>query len=121
MKTTITPFGKLVRQLRIECEVGMKDMADALRVSIAQLSAVETGKRKLTDGYVENVVQFFKERDLDETNRLYQAADQSREVVTFDLRNSDPDSRELVAAFARRFPTFTDKEKERFANLLNPE
>jgi transcriptional regulator with XRE-family HTH domain len=44
----VTDFGLIVRKLRLELNLRMKDMATALDVSSAYLSAVELGNRQLT-------------------------------------------------------------------------
>ena len=41
----MTPFGDRMRKLRAERNVTLKDMAEALGVSSAYLSALEHGKR----------------------------------------------------------------------------
>lgn len=118
MANKVTPFGKLIRQLRIEGEIHMKDMAKALHVSIAQLSAVEIGKRTLTDSYVKEVIKYFNKMKLN-TGGLLDAADQSHKSVKIDLTGSDMASKQLVSSFARKFPTMSTAEKARFAKLLN--
>jgi transcriptional regulator with XRE-family HTH domain len=45
----LTPFGKKVRKLRIDVGVTLKSMADAMGVTSSYLSAIETGKRAVTD------------------------------------------------------------------------
>lgn len=117
MNIKITPFGKVVRQLRIEAEVRMVTMAEDMDVSVSYLSAVETGRRKLTDEFVEKVANYFRSKNLD-VSQIYTAAEQTKEEVIIDIRNSDDTGREVVAAFARRFPTFSDEEKENFLKLL---
>ena len=120
MKTKITPFGKLLRQLRIEGEIHMKDMAKALNVSIAQLSALETGKRKITDDYVSEVIKYFAMLKLD-TSNIQKTADQSRDAITINLSRSDATSKELISSFARRLPSLSEEDKVKFAKLLNHE
>uniref|UniRef100_UPI00146FE038 helix-turn-helix domain-containing protein n=1 Tax=Escherichia coli TaxID=562 RepID=UPI00146FE038 len=41
----MTPFGRKLRELRAERGITLKDMAAALRVTPAYLSALEHGKR----------------------------------------------------------------------------
>lgn len=43
----LTGIGKFLRKLRIDNEEILKDMADALGVSSAFLSAVENGRKKM--------------------------------------------------------------------------
>lgn len=42
----LTEFGKIIRKIRIDNDVLLKDMADALNISAAFLSKLETGKSK---------------------------------------------------------------------------
>lgn len=117
MNTKITAFGKVVRQLRIETDVRMVTMADDIGVSISYLSAVETGRRKLTNEFVEKVANYFKNKGLS-TSQIYTSAEQTMDEIIINVKDSDQTSREVVAAFARKFPDFSKEEKETFLNLL---
>ena len=50
----LTSIGRFLRKLRIENGEILKDMAEALGVSSAFLSAVENGKKKMPESWIEN-------------------------------------------------------------------
>lgn len=97
----LTPFGKTVRKLRIDADCTMADMAEALGVTPAYLSAVEVGRKPVNDRLVEKAVDFF-DRRLDNFDRgaLIAAADRTRDSV--DVSCLSEEQRQGVAAFARR-------------------
>ncbi|AMO58131.1 helix-turn-helix domain-containing protein [Endozoicomonas montiporae] len=99
----LTPFGKEVRKHRIEQDMTLKVMADGLDVSSALLSSIETGKRSITPGLVDRVVNFL---NLDREGRfsLQQAADQSTQEFFLDVSTKGTETRRAVAAFARDVP-----------------
>lgn len=45
----ITQLGKFLRKIRIDCNQILMDMATELNISVAQLSAIELGKRAVSD------------------------------------------------------------------------
>ena len=55
-----TPFGQKVREMRHETGTTLKDLADALGVSQAYLSALETGRRpRPTPARVDQICAYF--------------------------------------------------------------
>ena len=61
----ITEFGKYIRKLRIDKIVTLREMADAVNLSPSYLSSIETGKRNITPGFFEAVVNYFQPIDPD--------------------------------------------------------
>lgn len=96
-----TAFGKFVRKLRIDQGKVLGDMAMALGLSSAYLSAVENGKKNVTEQLIANVISYFS---LDEGKalELRKAAVNSQASVKFDLQDSPEMERMLVASFARK-------------------
>jgi transcriptional regulator with XRE-family HTH domain len=68
----LTSFGYIVRHRRIDLDMTLKQMAEALGVSNAFLSAVELGKRPVPDAWGEAVPAILKMTD-DETLKLRSA------------------------------------------------
>ncbi len=115
----LTAFGKAVRKNRIEAEMKLSTMATALNISVAYLSALETGRKKLTDPIVEKVVAFFKGLEIDAEAEIRSAADRSQTEFRLNTESVDEESRELVAAFARRFPEMSEAKKKELWKLLD--
>jgi transcriptional regulator with XRE-family HTH domain len=95
----LTPFGKALRKLRVDKEMRLFDLAELLNRSTAFLSAVETGRKGIPDGFV---VEISRAMNLNaaEIKELRAAADRTRKEVP--VGSLSADQREIVAAFARR-------------------
>jgi len=95
----LTPFGVEVRKLRLDRRMRLLDLARLINRTAAFISATETGRKPIPEGYVDavaNAMQLTSE----ETEQLHRAADQTRKEVRLDKLSKD--QRELVAAFARK-------------------
>lgn len=94
----LTDFGKAVRKARIDTGETLGSMADALKVTPAFLSSVETGRKKVPDNLVSQVRDFFRSRGvlLNELDELAAVANRS-----VSLEGLSPQHQMLVAGFAR--------------------
>ncbi len=98
----MTPFGAKVRQLRRERQVTLKDMAAALAVSPAYLSALEHGKRGVPTWYmVQRIIAFFNVI-WDEAEELQRLAEMSDPRVVVDTSGLEPEATELANLLAAR-------------------
>jgi len=95
----LTPFGVELRKLRLDKDMRLLDLAAKLDQSTAFVSAIETGRKQIPDGYVRKIAQAM-ELSADEIRRLRGAAEKTRKEVRVD--NLRGEQRELVAAFARQ-------------------
>ena len=97
----MTPFGERLRQLRHERDLNQKDMAKALQVSPAYLSALEHGRRaKPTFPFVQRVIGYFN-IIWDEAEELQRLASLSQPRVTVDTSGLDPLATEVANLLAR--------------------
>ncbi|MEM5316097.1 helix-turn-helix transcriptional regulator [Paraburkholderia sp. JHI869] len=94
----LTPFGKAVRKARLDAEVTLSDMAIALGVTSAFLSAMETGRKKIPSDLVAKAESFFAQRGT-HVERLQPLADVSNASVS--LEGLNPEHQLMVAGFAR--------------------
>lgn len=113
-----TEFGRIVRKYRSKAGVRTKDMAEALGVSVSYLSAMETGAKPLTDRFVERVIDYFRGLNIDTQEDLVAAADRTKSRIVLDFDDVQKDSREVIAAFARRFSNASPQEKEEQIRVL---
>jgi transcriptional regulator with XRE-family HTH domain len=113
----LTEYGKLVRKLRIEIEKSTKNMADTLGVTPAYLSALETGKKNVPSSFLDKVADYFTAAGITKNliEDLKEAAFKSQ--ITFEIAPERKD-RELVAAFARKFPNMADEQKKQLLEIL---
>lgn len=92
----MTPFGQRLRDLREERGMNQKDLAKALQVSAAYLSALEHGRRPPpTFQFVQRVIGFFH-IIWDEAEDLQRLAHLSNPRVTIDTAGLDPLATEVA-------------------------
>lgn len=96
----MTPLGARLRALREERGVTLKDMARALRVSSAYLSALEHGRRgKPTWSLLQRIITYFNVI-WDEAEELQRLAELSDPKVTIDTGGLAPEATELANRLA---------------------
>ncbi|SDO61219.1 helix-turn-helix transcriptional regulator [Phyllobacterium sp. OV277] len=104
----MTPFGEKLRQLRDQRGVSQKDMAKAIGVSAAYLSALEHGRRgQPTWDKLQRIIQYFN-IIWDEAEELQRLAMISHPRITIDTGGLSPAATELtnlIAAHIRDLDT----------------
>ncbi|MEJ1159699.1 helix-turn-helix domain-containing protein [Prosthecomicrobium sp. N25] len=96
----MTPFGAKVRELRRARNVTLKEMASALGVSSAYLSALEHGKRGVPTWYmVQRIIAYFNVI-WDEAEELQRLAESSDPRVVIDTAGLAPEATELANLLA---------------------
>lgn len=114
----MTPFGRRLRALRAERGVAAKDMAAALGVSPAYLSALEHGKRgRPNRRFVHQVCQYFG-IIWDEAEALQRLADLSHPRVTVDTAGLTPEATLLANRLAERIHDLPQERVERLLQVL---
>lgn len=116
-----TEFGKILRKIRIDRGLLLKDMALGLDVSSAYLSAIETGRKAVTDDVVAKVADFLGYRKGSaEYRELEDAAAITKGEVSININsdNSSPLKQEAALAFARQFDSLEGDDMERILTLL---
>lgn len=98
----MTPFGAKIRELRKKRGITQKEMADALAVSSAYLSALEHGKRGLPTWYmVQRIITFFNVI-WDEAEELQRLAEVSDPKISIDTSGLVPEATELSNMLATK-------------------
>lgn len=96
----MTPFGEAIRRLRAERGVTQRQMAAAIGVSPAYLSALEHGNRSEPSWeFVQRVIGYFN-IIWDEAEELQMLAGLSRPKVTIDTSGLAPKATELANKLA---------------------
>lgn len=97
----MTPLGRKMRELRESRGVTLKQMAAALNVSSAYLSALEHGKRgRPTWMLLQRIIHYFNVI-WDEAEELQRLAEMSDPRVTVDTAGLAPEATELANRLAR--------------------
>ncbi|PSH67120.1 MULTISPECIES: helix-turn-helix domain-containing protein [Phyllobacterium] len=98
----MTPFGEKLRDLRAERGISQKDMAKAIGVSAAYLSALEHGKRgQPTWDKLQRIIQYFN-IIWDEAEELQRLAMISDPRITIDTGGLSPVVTELANLLAAK-------------------
>lgn len=116
----MTPFGRKLRQMRERQACQLKDLAKALKVSSAYLSALEHGHRgKPSPGLVQQVAAYFNLawEDVDELKALAELSDPR---VTVDTGGLSPEATELANRLASRIGDLSEAEIVRLLAALKP-
>lgn len=96
----MTPFGERMRKLRRERGVTLKDMAEAVGVSSAYLSALEHGKRGRPGWHlIQRVIAYFN-IIWDDAEEVVRLARISHPRITIDTSGLDPRATELANRLA---------------------
>lgn len=97
----MTPLGAKLRRLRAERGIALKDMARALNVSSAYLSALEHGKRgKPTWFMIQRIIAYFNVI-WDEAEEILRLAEMSDPKITIDTAGMPPEATELTNVLGR--------------------
>ncbi|MBX4869204.1 helix-turn-helix transcriptional regulator [Rhizobium bangladeshense] len=114
----MTPFGEAVRRLRARKGVSQKEMAQALNVSPAYLSALEHGKRGLpTFDLLQRIAGYFN-IIWDEAEELFLLARSSNPRIVIDTSGLPPEYTEFANRLARRIRELDSEEIARLSALL---
>jgi transcriptional regulator with XRE-family HTH domain len=96
----MTPFGAKLRELRQAKGVTQAEMAKALRVSSAYLSALEHGKRGRPSWHVVQASIAYLNIIWDEAEELVKLSKLSHPKITIDTAGLDPQATELANRLA---------------------
>ncbi len=113
----LTPFGKAIRKLRIDCSMPLKVMADNLGITSAYLSSIETGKRQLTDEILNNIIGGLR-LNSEQALALQSAAAMSVDTVKIDSSLGSASGRETAVMFARTFDALSDDDFHKIMQVL---
>lgn len=119
----MTPFGQAVRRLRAERGVTQRQMARAIGVSPAYLSALEHGKRSEPSWeFIQRVIGFFN-IIWDDAEELQMLGGLSRPKVMIDTSGLTPKATEIANRLANaisRLDAATLDEIGRLINVVEP-
>ena len=96
----MTPLGARIRELREARGISLKEMAAALNVSSAYLSALEHGRRGRPTGFLLHRMIAFFNVIWDEAEELQRLAEMSDPKVTIDTGGLVPEATELTNRLA---------------------
>jgi len=116
----MTPFGEKLRQLRAERGLTQRDMAAALGVSPAYLSALEHGRRGAPSwALVQKVIGYFNVI-WDEADEIEQLAARSDPRVALDTSGLSPEATALANLLASELRELSPEQIEAIARIVKP-
>ena len=114
----MTPFGRKVRQMREDRGLSLKEMAQALNLSSAYLSALEHGNRgRPSPGLVMQIIGYFNVI-WDEAEELKALAELSHPRVTLDTSGLSPAATLLANRLAEAIDRLPEEQIQAMLDLL---
>ena len=113
-----TKFGEELKVLRTRRHQTLQNMADVLGVSKPFLSAVEAGKKRIPDKWIDilcdhyNLKPYYREQ-------LQLAANMSRSQIKINLNGSENYKREVALQFQDHFNSIDESAAEQIIRILN--
>lgn len=114
----MTPFGARLRKLRAERGISQKEMASAIGVSAAYLSALEHGHRGVPAWSLLHRIIEYLNVIWDEADELQRLAFQSAPKVTIDTAGMDPKATELANLLKEAIADLAPEDMEHLINRI---
>jgi len=114
----LTELGKFLRKMRIDTNLYLKNMADALGVSSAFLSSVENGNRKMPENW-KDLLPIRLNLTPEVRAAFLEAVEKSSKEVAINIENMPEKNRDLALSFARSFPNLDEEMIDKIQKLLN--
>ncbi len=113
----LTELGKYLRRYRIDNGLLLKDMANALNITPAYLSAIENGKRSPTIEFVNNIGQvchFDENANKDLMDSYFQTVN----AITINTYSANEKQADLGLVFARKISSLSDEQISKIHQIL---
>ncbi|WP_447876507.1 helix-turn-helix domain-containing protein [Serratia fonticola] len=114
----ITQLGKFLRKIRIDRNQILIDMATELDISVAQLSAIELGKRAISEMTKNKIISLYSSYCSGE-EEVARLVDVSQPSYKEDFGGIPELQRELFISFARKYKEIPDEEALQWLQTLN--
>ncbi|MEX9609230.1 hypothetical protein AB7102_04900 [Providencia manganoxydans] len=113
---SVTPLGRLLRNVRQNTQELLKDMATTLEISVAQLSAIELGKRGMSAELADKLMSSYNlPINKEELSHLI---DTSQGVYKEHFDNATEKQRDAFVMFARKYKELPESELDDWLDLL---
>lgn len=116
----MTEFGIFNRILRVKREIKLKDMAKALGISTAYLSAFEVGRRPVKQNVVQNIISAYQ-LDEEETDEIWKAYYNSQFDIRFNIYKASNKKAILIRLLDKEFENIDDEIAEKIIAILKQE
>jgi len=113
----ITEFGRILRNIRMDCNELLKDMADKLNITSSYLSAIEHGKREIPEGFVNDIICLYNLNG-GVAAEVKRVAANSKLTLKLDLNGRRDNAKNLANAFARKLGDLDDIQINEMMSIL---
>lgn len=113
----ITEFGKALRKLRIERNEYLKNMAEKLGISVAYLSAMENGKRKVPEDLVLKIANIYQLSPR-EKNKLLELRASSSAELKISLDGKSDQQRKTLLSFAKALDDMSNDDLNQILHII---
>lgn len=113
----LTEFGKLIRKYRIDNNLILKDMADTLGLPSSYLSAMELGRKVVSNEFLEKLFAKYHFSQEEQRNFI-EAAKLSVNSVKINIENVDSARRNMALSFARKFDSLDEETVKKILDYL---
>lgn len=114
----LTPFGRELRKLRIDHSETLSDLAEVLGLSVAFLSAIETGRKNIPGEFLDQITAHYN-LNHHEYTKLSRLIELSQREVKLSLDRKSDEVRSFVTQFARHFSELSDEERQKIKQVLD--
>jgi transcriptional regulator with XRE-family HTH domain len=114
----MTPFGAKLREMRKAKDMSLKDLAEAIGVSSAYLSALEHGQRSRPSWYlIQRIIAHFNVI-WDESEQLERLAALSHPRVTLNTSRLSPEATEMANRLAENISKLSQADIRRILSII---
>ena len=113
----ITEFGKMLRNIRMDCGEHLKDMAGKLGITSSYLYSVENGNRSVPAKWIGQIIEMYG-LSKEESERLNDLAVDAGTSVRIDLNDSTRLQRQAALSFSRNFKSISDETANEIINII---
>ena len=114
----LTSLGKVLRVIRMDKELLLKDMADRLGVKPSYVSSIENGKRRPSENFVQSLRDALLLTD-DEYQKVREAYIETIQELSLKLDSDEPHQMDLALKLARSFNDLTPTQTEAIKKIMD--
>ncbi|MGD1527157.1 helix-turn-helix domain-containing protein [Vibrio owensii] len=104
-----TPFGRVLAEIRFKQEQRLSDMGEALGISASFLSALELGRKQVSDSFLQKVFDVYK-IEPEQQVEYRKLAEMSGTSIRISVSGASDAKREFVSMLSKKLGELTDDE-----------
>lgn len=113
----LSEYGKTLRKIRIDKDINMKPMAQAIGITSSHLCMIEKGKRNIPNGLTHDIIKHY-ELSKEQAIELQKAELLSRNSIEIELGDMDLSKKSLVLSLANNLKDLTCEQVSRISKIM---